>query len=449
MIEEDKTLTIYKELFLKKINKNNMTFMHKTRLLLLLILGTLVVTACRKDPLRPNEKKDPEVEQPEKPKENDPPAQTDLFPKPDGSRILTGSPAERVFALLSNMTFDEPLPLGETRITEAQLNEIKAFADKLVAEKQPKNQREMHDLLFGWIRKNVKYGNTFDPSIPDYNSAYTTFKHKVAICQGYSNLLKVFCHTQKISAPIVNGLARFNTLGNPLGHAWNYVLLDGKWFVSDATNGIFYDANDPKRFDFLLPERLDFPLFRDEKFVCTYEKRELTISSVQDSFTGEKLVVPYGVGGFQIGSFNPTHLPKSVKEIYLGRNIKMLGTSDQLNLKESGKNVEKILVDPENPHLEEYKGTIYIKGDKSNLPFFIPDRLKVVKMKPMKSVGKNVIFGHEGMEELYFEEGTETIEDYAVEACPNLRKVYLPKSVKSVADRAFFRCHSELKVVRL
>lgn len=411
------------------------TIMRKSKWLMLLV-GALLLNACQSAP-SVVEKEGGDVEE------------ALLFPKPDNSVELKGSPAERVLALLSSQTFKEVLPLGETQITQEQLEEIKAFTDALVKEHGAKTQKEKHQVLFKWIGQHVKYGHVYDPKIPDYNSAYTTFKYKNAICQGYSNLLKVFCHTQGISAPVVNGLARFNTLGNPFGHAWNYVLLDGRWYVSDATNKIFYEADDKGRFNFLLPERLDFNLWEDDSMVYVYEKREITVLRVKAPSSGNKLVVPYSVGGFQISNFNPESLPKTVQEVYLGSNIKYIGTEDSRRLIDSGGEISKISVDPTNPHLEEYKGTIYPKGQgATDVPILIPARLKHIQLKPLKVVGKNVINAHQGVEVLTFAEGTEVIEDYAVEACPQLVTVHLPKSVKSVSPQAFYNCNPALKVVR-
>ncbi|MDO4790609.1 MAG: transglutaminase domain-containing protein [Porphyromonas sp.] len=423
--------------------------MHKRQILFPLFLGLFLLTACQKEPIKSENKDIPKKEEP-KPEDNNPPSKpTDLFPKADNSRELKGYPAERVFAILTSINFDKVLPLGETKISETQLKEIKNISDELIREKKAKTQREKHDALFGWIRKNVKYGHVFKPNIPDYNSAYTTFKYQEAICQGYSNLLKVMCYTQGITAPVTNGLARFNTLGDPGGHAWNYVLLDGKWFVSDATNGIFYDANDSKKYDFLLPERLDFPLWKDDKITYTYQNRELTAETVLEIFTDTKLIVPYSVAGFQIGNFNPKSLPKSVTEVYLGANIKMLGVPGRRHLIESGKNIEKIFIDPANAYLEEYKGAIYEKAGNTEIPILIPAQLKSLTLKPIKTVGKNIIYGHEGLQELRFGEGTDVIEDYAIEACPNLQTVYIPKSVRNIGKQAFYRCNPKLKIVRV
>lgn len=450
---------------------------------LALVAGLLSFGSCREDALRepqkPNETEKPQ--EPKKPeggeekpnnednnkdpnkgggggggttdeptnKDNDKPQEDEsqFFPKADGAIELTGYPAERLLTLLKSRPIEGLLPLGETRITQEQLAEIGAFTTALYKDKPVKSEKEKHDLIFEWIRHKVKYGHRPDPKIPSYNSAYSTFKYCEAICQGYSNLLKVMCHTQGINAPVVNGGAKF-TLGDPAGHAWNYVRLDGEWYVSDATNGIFYKADDKSKLDLLLPERIDFALWEDDNMVYAYEKSELTINRIKRATSGSRVTLPYSVGGFRITSFNPLEIAKGVTTIYMGENIRSLGPSDNRRLLDSGKELERIAIAPVNPYLQEYKGSIYSK-ERENEIVLIPARLKRIELKGIKQIEKNTIYMHDGVEELYFGEGTEIVEDYAIEACPNLKRVYLPKSIKSFAPQALYKCNPQCEVIRL
>ncbi|MBB6276013.1 hypothetical protein FHS80_001117 [Porphyromonas circumdentaria] len=430
-----------------------------------LFVGFMLVTSCKKEPIsqpivekvpsddkkenpkeeeqKPEEEETPKEEE-EQPKEED---ESNLFPTPDNSIELKGAPAERLLTLLFKRDFDRILALGETQISHNQLAEIKSFADQLIEKNNAQTQKEKHNLLFKWIVSHVKYGSPSDASLPDYNSAYTTYKYGSAICQGYSNLLKVMCYTQGIIAPVVNGFANFNTLGNPLGHAWNYVFLDNTWYVSDATNNIFYKADEKEKFNFLLPEHIDFVLWKDEQMEYVYQNKELTVGSIRNNVSSSRLTVPYSIGGIRISNFNPQSLPSTIKEIYLGSNIKYLGVADNRKLKDVGGHLEKIAIDPQNEYLENYYGSIYEKGDTQNIPILIPAQLKVIKLKPIPTVGKNIIYGHQGARELYFQEGTEVIEEYAIDSCPNLEKIYLPKSIKKVGEKAFWLCHPNLKVI--
>lgn len=383
------------------------------------------------------------------PKEQSKEDRVPVYPMVDESLELKGAPSERLLELLLRKDPKIPHSLSPSEIQPHQIREIKILTDSLLAKADAKDQKDKHNVIFRWIRQNVKYGHTQDPSIPAYNSAYSTFKYRNAICQGYASLLKVMCQINGISAPMVNGLARFNTLGDPGGHAWNYVLLDGTWYVSDATNGIFYRADDIKRKDFLLPEQIDFPIYEDQNIVCCYQNREMTLTEVSDSAVKEDyFTVPYSTDGVRITNLNPHILPKHLRVLYIGSNIKMLGTPDNRKLKESGDQLQSIYIDPQNPFLESYKGVIYDKINNPNLPLLIPAQQIRVELKPIKHVEKNTIYGHTGVKELHFAEGTETIDAYAVEDCPNLQTIYLPKSISKVDPKAFDKCHPSLSIIR-
>ena len=46
----------------------------------------------------------------------------------------------------------------------------------------------------------------------------------------------------------------------------------------------------------------------------------------------------------------------------------------------------------------------------------------------------------ENLEELIIGEGTKYIDDYAVERCPNLKRIYIPGTVISISENAFTEC---------
>jgi transglutaminase/protease-like cytokinesis protein 3 len=62
---------------------------------------------------------------------------------------------------------------------------------------------------------------------------------KKAVCDGYSRLFKTLCDSAKIRCEIITGYIRWYS--DPIGqrtnrgHAWNAVLIDGKWKLIDAT----------------------------------------------------------------------------------------------------------------------------------------------------------------------------------------------------------------------
>jgi hypothetical protein len=151
------------------------------------------------------------------------------------------------------------------------------------------------------------------------------------------------------------------------------------------------------------------------------------------------------VGGYQVTSFNPTvELPANVRELYIGKNIDTFGIN-RVGLNYHGANVEYINVDPQHPTLTSYKGVVYNIG--SDEPKYIPAGMKTIELLPMKSIGKNLIYGNNNVEVVVVAEGTQSIENWAFEKCPNLKTAYVPKNVQ-VADNAFFDVHPDFQIIR-
>jgi hypothetical protein len=73
--------------------------------------------------------------------------------------------------------------------------------------------------------------------------------------------------------------------------------------------------------------------------------------------------------------------------------------------------------------------------------------MKTIELLPMKSIGKNLIYGNNNVEVVVVAEGTQSIENWAFEKCPNLKTAYVPKNVQ-VADNAFFDVHPDFQIIR-
>ena len=70
-----------------------------------------------------------------------------------------------------------------------------------------------------------------------------------------------------------------------------------------------------------------------------------------------------------------------------------------------------------------------------------------IELLPMKIVDKNTIYNHMSVEEIYFPEGTERIESYAIENCPKLKRIYVPADAV-VAKGAIYNVPNEVEIVR-
>lgn len=347
-----------------------------------------------------------------------------LFAQDDGSVRLSGSQAEQVKTLLDRIDPNVALAMGETRITDEQYREIKEFTDKNLA--VPNDPVKTFHNIFTWIVNNISY---------DYadNDPYPVFIYRKGVCQGYANLLKVMCISQGIPTIIANGYISY------MAHAWNYVYLNGEWKVSDPTNSDCCNNS-------LEPESLDIIFHENDQFVYNYEFGHLNIKQVKtsDSF----LVIPFGVSGIQITSFNPVFdLPSPITEISLGRNIETLG-EDYLfiGLKRYGQNIRKVMVDKENTELEEYGNIIYKK--KTEIPYYIPLAVERIEMKAIEVVDKNFITNIPGLVEIVFAKGTKRINSYAVDYCAKLKKAYVPHDIEIIAEDAFTNVSEHLEIIR-
>ena len=357
------------------------------------------------------------------------------FAEPDKSTKLTGTPAENLKAIFEAKGPSIITDLGRMEITDDQFLEIADFTDNLV--KGYSSQMDKYDVIFKWITKNIKYGQS-DPN------PYAVFINKLCVCQGYANLLTVMCHTQDIPTVVVNGF--LNGYGVYGGHAWAYTCPDNTWVVSDPTNGGSWKMSNVGGYTHLFPSEADVDLFADERAIYRYYDYSINVDEV--TTTENPLIIPYSAGGFVITSFNPSvDLPEAITDVYVGENITTFGETYNMGLNDHGKSLQAIHVDENNPSLMSHKGVVYRKnGDEAQL-YYIPGNMRFIELMPMKIVEKNTIYNHYGVEEIYFPKGTKMIESYAIENCPKLERVYIPEDTE-ISDDILYNCPSDVEIIR-
>ena len=348
------------------------------------------------------------------------------FPQKDNSQAPGSSPAQLVFDLLSKTGPEIIKGMGYVQIKDDEYKEIKEFTDNLV--NGLKSSDEIYKKIFQWVSSEVKYTNGVN------NDPYPVFKNKQGVCQGYANLLTVMLYSQDIPVLIANGNVGI------YGHAWNYVYTD-KWYVSDPTNKGNFLMSELSKYTHLVPLELDADLFEDENFVFDFYEGHLNLRQVKKS--DAKLVVPFSTNGFQITSFNPdTALPTNIQEIYIGKNIKTLGESI-IGLNTHAPSIKHAYVDPENGHMESYGQVIY----RNSFTYYVPASAEIIELKPFKTLEKNILTKLSKLETLIVQSGTNKIEAYAIENCPNLKKVYIPVQT-TVDPNAFYGVHSTFQIIR-
>ena len=354
---------------------------------------------------------------------------TGTFAKDDGALPLKGSAAENVAALLTQIGPKIGDTLENIPITTDQIKEIKTFTDALVGDAQ--SPMDIYEKIFGWVTSNIQYTSGYVDNDP-----YPVFQTHKAVCQGYANLLAVMLHTQGVNVINANGM--LEPLG---GHAWNYVYLDGDWYVSDPTNKGHFRMTDIKSYTHLVPLSLSADLFSDKQFTFHFYEGRLTLREVKNS--ERQLVVPFSTNGFQVGAFNPdTDLPANVEEIYIGKNIESLG-ENILGLGLHAPSVKYAYVDTNNPHMESYGQVVYRNSE----PYYTPASATLIQFKNIAVMGKNFLKDHTKIETIVIQAGTQSLEAYAFENCPNLQKAYIPDITK-VADNAFYGVHPNFQIVR-
>ena len=97
-----------------------------------------------------------------------------------------------------------------------------------------------------YIHKHIKYDtelsnqmNNNDVTLKDNQSAIATFNSGEGVCEGISELYTSMCRSVGLPVKLVTGTVyKDNGKVKVGGHAWNEVLINGKWEIFDVTNNI-------------------------------------------------------------------------------------------------------------------------------------------------------------------------------------------------------------------
>ncbi len=364
------------------------------------------------------------------------------YSQPDNAKVLTGTDYEKFNTLIWAIDPQRALDRSSLGITDEQFEEIKAAA---TAQCNGINSNgEKITALNKWVHSYVTYseGN---------NNAYEVFKNRKGVCQGYSNLLKAALISQGIPCVGVNGW--YVTSRDYFGHAWLYachISSTGttQWYICDPTNSTSRYSIGSSSASHLQPEMADIILFDDDQFEYKWQFKGFNISRVKNSKSD--LVLPYSAGGFRLTMFNPeVALPDNVNNIYIGSNITSLGeTYNIIGLNAYPGQDMMCYVDPENKEIGSANGVVYRKnyfGELTSI-YYIPTQMTTITLMPIEKVEKNTIYRQMGVQEIVFPEGTKVLESYAIENCPNLRTVYIPKGCKLEHD-AIYNCPANVEVI--
>lgn len=98
--------------------------------------------------------------------------------------------------------------------------------------------------IYGYLIMNVTYDGDLYSSIMEsseelkkHNGFYLegVFDDGIAVCDGISKAFAAMANIEGIPCVQVSGVSASGAGG--VGHAWNKIYLDGKWYIADATSG--------------------------------------------------------------------------------------------------------------------------------------------------------------------------------------------------------------------
>lgn len=400
-------------------------------ILFLIFLCSFVCTACTPANNEPNVTPDTPPQVPQNPDDNinKNPDDTTPFATNDGRFTALNNNGNKALSTVLEKVNIERIKIKEPLvITDAEFAEIKEFTTKEIV--KDAEGIEAFKRIFRWVTSNVKHGQSD-------NNPYPVFTNKKGVCYGFSNLTKAMMLSQGFPCLVATGY-----LYGEQAHSWNYAFVDNKWLVIDATNGGWFYMDEYEKYKHLRVQITDVVLFEDNNFAYNYEKG---LNIVKIKSTENSISIPYGVNGFIVNAFNPRHpIAENIKKLYISDNITDMG-ENIFGLSVNDKGLEEIHVKKSNKKYEDYQNVLYRKGQ--DMPAYIPFMLKKLILRPMKEVRKNTIYNRPNLEEIIFPEGTQKIDAYAVENCPKVTKITVPKNAE-IDEKAFFKVNSNLKIVR-
>ena len=158
----------------------------------------------------------------------------------DGAELPIDAVAETVTVTTSNQLYlavangKRPVPVVGS-VAEDIYNRVRIILRKINSDDS--SDLEKVTAIYDWLSANVIYDYAIaadDPEDPNsYNSFYLegVFYDGVAVCDGLSKAFVLMCGIEGVSAYRICGTERISGVG----HAWNAVLIDGKYYVADTT----------------------------------------------------------------------------------------------------------------------------------------------------------------------------------------------------------------------
>ncbi len=317
-------------------------------------------------------------------------------------------------------------------ITDSQYQTIRTFTLDLT--EKYSSTKDKITAIYQWARDTSLKASVGEaaPADLEENDPYKVFKEKTGVCQGKANLCKTMLAAIDVPCIIAHGYWETE------GHAWDFVLCDGKWGIVDASMWQI-SLDDPSDISsHYKTDSLEAVLYEKDGFEFTYYLGG--IGAVGYTGNAECLEIPESCNGYPVISiaaesqiyYEHSFQDTAAKELVLPATVKYgIYLSDYEIRSFYSKSLESISVDENNPVFASYDGILYSK-DYSRI-YSVPAGISEVTLKPMESLGKNTLTNLSNLRILKIGEGTKELEEDAIEKCEHLEKVYIPDSVTTIA----------------
>ena len=156
----------------------------------------------------------------------------------------------------------------QTEVAEAVETISSSFVDDMT---DAQKMKQIHDYICAKCVYTIYPEKT--TAFEQSHSAYGTFYNGKVVCEGYAKAFKILCNRMGLTCVLGSG-----TVHKPSSdgaHMWNYVLLDGSWYMVDATwddgktlsNRYLFAGAQTKGFYYAIAqERTNYTIFSKEPY---------------------------------------------------------------------------------------------------------------------------------------------------------------------------------------
>lgn len=377
-------------------------------------------------------------------------------------------------------------------ITKQQEDEMREYLDNYII-KGLTNEYDKAKTIFNWVHKNVAYA--FDVS-KAYLHPYDIFKHKSAVCGGYSNLYKALLNLAGIPAVNVSGI--LTSVGETAGHEWNAIYVDGRWMYADATWGNEHFDNEPlfsnqyqtigiyQAFQQVQGLKIGFdegvalvgvdPVITNVTIPTSYENLPVSVISdqfFQTAYEARQLYVPETIRKIKVSS-GASKLEKivvdekntayaSVDDVLFTNDLttillypeNKMSTSFTIpaqtmnyDFKETFANMylETIQVDPANPYFASYDGAVYESGYQEL--YTVGYAKQHLRVKGGSKLNNFALSFKDNLQSVVLEDGIVDIPEGAFAYCSSLKELEIPSSVTQIHPNAFEQVNLSQLVIK-